>query len=277
MNISLLDDLHLEFEPIELPGGETLLLAGDICVADFLRPLRTDAEARNHQRVCKQFFFEECDKYERVFYTPGNHEYYHGYYEDCETILRDFLKGTNVTLLQSQDAVLRPGLRVFGATMWTDLRNDDWFVKKAVDNYMSDFHVIERYPDLAALNGPYGSRKRRMTPLDTVGFHRAAMARLTDALHQHADDQFIVMSHHAPSMESSHPVWGKGENLTNYAYITELSEFILNHKQITHWVHGHVHDSMDYPIGDCRVMCNPRGYAGYQVNETFEPAFTFTV
>ena len=27
------------------------------------------------------------------------------------------------------------------------------------------------------------------------------------------------------------------------------------------WLHGHVHDSFDYRVGRCRVICNPRGYA----------------
>ena len=26
------------------------------------------------------------------------------------------------------------------------------------------------------------------------------------------------------------------------------------------WIHGHVHESYDYDIGNCRVVCNPRGY-----------------
>ena len=31
MKIELASDLHLEFGPLELPGGEVLILAGDIC------------------------------------------------------------------------------------------------------------------------------------------------------------------------------------------------------------------------------------------------------
>ena len=27
------------------------------------------------------------------------------------------------------------------------------------------------------------------------------------------------------------------------------------------WVHGHMHESFDYPMGKCRVVCKPRGYA----------------
>jgi len=26
------------------------------------------------------------------------------------------------------------------------------------------------------------------------------------------------------------------------------------------WLHGHVHDSFDYQVGQCRVVANPAGY-----------------
>jgi hypothetical protein len=48
----------------------------------------------------------------------------------------------------------------------------------------------------------------------------------------------------------------------NGGYHSELSEFILDHPQITLWTHGHMHDPFDYNIGTTRVVCNPRGYKG---------------
>ena len=29
------------------------------------------------------------------------------------------------------------------------------------------------------------------------------------------------------------------------------------------WIHGHMHNRSDYMIGDTRIVCNPRGYAGH--------------
>ena len=37
------------------------------------------------------------------------------------------------------------------------------------------------------------------------------------------------------------------------------------------WVHGHTHDSADYTIGATRVLCNPRGYSGVELNPRFDP------
>jgi hypothetical protein len=37
------------------------------------------------------------------------------------------------------------------------------------------------------------------------------------------------------------------------------------------WIHGHTHESCDYQIGRTRVVCNPYGYAGHEVNRAFDP------
>ena len=50
----------------------------------------------------------------------------------------------------------------------------------------------------------------------------------------------------------------------NGAYSSDLSEFILDHPQIQAWVHGHTHYNFDYMIGSTRILCNPRGYVGYE-------------
>ena len=37
------------------------------------------------------------------------------------------------------------------------------------------------------------------------------------------------------------------------------------------WLHGHVHCAHDYQVGDCRVVCNPLGYASKGEQVAFEP------
>ena len=46
-------------------------------------------------------------------------------------------------------------------------------------------------------------------------------------------------------------------------YSSDLSEIILDHPEIKLWTHGHTHDPFDYMIGTTRIVCNPRGYAGW--------------
>ena len=47
-----------------------------------------------------------------------------------------------------------------------------------------------------------------------------------------------------------------------------MDNFIRQY-QIDLWIHGHIHDAADYRLYDTRIVCNPRGYTGYQVVEGF--------
>jgi len=63
MKITVVNDLHLEFdrEPVlKLTGGDILLLPGDVLVAAYLKPGRTDKDARKMRRIAEPFFAEEC-------------------------------------------------------------------------------------------------------------------------------------------------------------------------------------------------------------------------
>lgn len=50
------------------------------------------------------------------------------------------------------------------------------------------------------------------------------------------------------------------------------------------WVHGHIHDSMDYRLGKARVVCNPLGYplsdsdgAWFRENPMYDPNLVIEV
>ena len=273
--IQLLSDLHLEFGGLELSGGDVLLLAGDITVADYLRPERTDKDARNLKKVCDQFFFEECDKYKKVFYIAGNHEHYSGVYEDTHDILRQYLNGTNVTYLQNEVAEIDDNTVVFGATLWTDYSNGNPLFMNAANHGMNDFHIIQKkYTSTRGIYQHY-SALGRLRVDDVIEEHKNSLKILREQLIQH-DKNFIVMTHHCPTFKSSHPKHGINNPL-NYAYCSNLDGLFFEYPRIKHWVHGHTHDSHDYPVGDARVICNPRGYAPQDLNRDFNPTFTFEV
>jgi calcineurin-like phosphoesterase family protein len=65
----------------------------------------------------------------------------------------------------------------------------------------------------------------------------------------------VVVTHHGPSARSIHPRY-LGEPV-NAAFVSELDGLV---EKADLWLHGHVHDSFDYMVGDCRVVANPRGY-----------------
>lgn len=266
MKINILNDIHLEFDAvptIDLIGDDILLLAGDICVADYLRPNRTDKLARKHVNVVKAFFHEQCAKYQKVYYIMGNHEHYNGVFDNTADILREFLKDTNVVLLDNEFVDLDDTWRLFGGTLWTDYHDQDWFAMQIAKTRMSDHTIINKIKPVA---NPYGEVLGRFLPVDAYAEHNKTLEVLENNIQNRPT---IVMTHHAPTYQSVHPRF-IGDML-NYAYASDLSGFILNNPNIKYWMHGHMHDNWNYEVGDCRVICNPRGYNDYEVNEGFDP------
>jgi predicted phosphodiesterase len=273
---TLLSDLHLEFNGLTLPGGDTLLLAGDVCVASALRPTATNASSRKHKKKVDAFVHGECSKYRRVFYIAGNHEHYQGIYDDTHDILREYLKDSNVQFLHNETADLEDGVMLWAGTYWTDFNKDDWFAKDAARRGMNDFYVIHRRENPINLGGPYRVGPPKLHPSDLVEENTRAQESLSAALVANPDKKFVVMTHHCPSMLSSHPRF-QGDML-NYAYCnTKIDNWIADQHQIKVWVHGHTHDSYDYMVDGCRVLCNPRGYSPGAENEEFNPLLTFSI
>ena len=58
------------------------------------------------------------------------------------------------------------------------------------------------------------------------------------------------------------------------AFVSDLSALIEAHRPAL-WVHGHVHNSSDYRIGDTRIVCNPHGYGNE--NPDFDGALVVEV
>jgi hypothetical protein len=50
----------------------------------------------------------------------------------------------------------------------------------------------------------------------------------------------------------------------NGGYSSDLDSFIAQRDKIKLWTHGHTHEVFDYTIGECRIVCNPRGYIGHE-------------
>jgi Icc-related predicted phosphoesterase len=270
MKINLVSDLHLEFGYQEMEGGDVLILAGDIC------EYRTLSKQFHSTKVLPyapsrlnayDFFYHECAKYKQVFYVLGNHEFYHHRfdktYNDLKAILPD-----NVTVLEN-NVVEYEGVVFMGATLWTDLNKGDPITVHAVKSMMNDYRAIQNhYPD----KGLY----HKLTPEDTAKAHRYTKQYFKLMLEQHRDKPHVVITHMAPSFASVNAKY-KGDTVMNGAYASDLSEFILDNENIRVWVHGHMHDPVDYMIGETRVLSNPRGYIGHEDTSEFNPDLTFDI
>ena len=244
MKIALASDIHLEFGEISLENdknADVLILSGDICVASKFR----DKDRK---------FFRQCsERFPKVIYIMGNHEHYNGNFVLSENLLREELEDfENIHLLEKQSIDIGDYTFV-GATIWTDMNKNDPNTLWHVNRVMNDFRIIA-HPD-----GFY----ERLTPEIVQEVHIDTMEYIQSVVDANPNGKFVVVGHHAPSKQSIKPRY-KGDHLTNGAYSSDLSEFILDRPQIKVWTHGHTHEVFDYMIGTTRVLCNPRGYIYYE-------------
>lgn len=270
MKIALASDLHLEFATISLENTENadvLILSGDICVEKDL--LERDVyEIRFDDKSSRiHFFFEECcARFPAVIYIAGNHEHYHGDFADTVGNLRSRLGYLpNLHILEKQ--VVKIGDTTFiGGTLWTDMNKEDPNTLFRIRSYMNDYRIISNSNTPVSFKdteGKFHTRTGAFLPEDSVVEHKAMLKYIAEVVDGNTDDKFVVVGHHAPSKVSTKPKYQK-DVLVNGAYSSDLSEFILDRPQIKLWTHGHTHDNFDYMIGSTRIVCNPRGYEGYE-------------
>lgn len=289
MRVSVISDLHLEFADLTLPGGDVLILSGDVMESKNLKPeLYKNPEeveklgnlshiilegGRDDRRVDRfyRFMKEECSKYREVIYVSGNHEYYGNLFNRVDEQIRAGIPD-NVKFLQNESHII-DGVLFLGATLWTDMNGSDDMTMFHLKHCMNDFRVI-KYRNEA-------DDYHRFSPEIAYRHHKDTMAFFEIALQNNRERAHplpvVVVTHHAPSKLSIKPRYAD-DHLMNGGYSSDLSEFILDHPEIRVWTHGHTHDTFDYMIGSTRILCNPRGYKGYeQQAEEFDPTIGFDI
>jgi predicted phosphodiesterase len=270
MRVALASDLHLEFGDIILKNdsnADVLILSGDIMLAQDLHD-HPEPQTPYSPEVLKilgrrqalaqayRDFLKRCSfQFPHVVYVAGNHEFYHGKWSSSLNDLRnECAKFPNVYFLENDCKVINDVLFV-GGTVWTDCNKGDPLTLHALQDLMNDFRMIR--------NDDKGYTKLR--PAHTVARHVRTIDYFKHVLRENKDKKTVVVGHHAPSHLSIHDTY-KNDTLMNGAYFSDLSEFILDNTQIALWTHGHMHMPFDYKIGDTRVVCNPRGYHGYDAS-----------
>ena len=252
MKLALKSDLHLEFDKKILytppfVGEDILILAGDIQVG-----------------LTKDEWFAELLKTRDVIYICGNHEFYNNDFYDIYNKLPIWAVRVNelatwkgythkLYTLQNQTLDLN-GVKFIGCTLWTDFNKNDNLVKYIGEKNMSDYRVVS--------NG-----KRRLNADDVYSEHQASVKFLENELNAQTNLKKIVITHHLPSYNSVASLYrNPRDQQFNYLYYSDLDHLA---EKADYWFHGHTHNSFDYNVSNCRVICNPRGYAGYDTNKHF--------
>jgi Icc-related predicted phosphoesterase len=177
-------------------------------------------------------------RYRHVVYVAGNHDYYHSSLPEVEAIRRD-LNLAGVYWLEDEAAEVA-GIRFVGCTLWFG-----WH-RAELECELSDFQVIAGFRD-------WVHEKNR---------------RSLEFLKREVTPDSVVVTHHLPTLRSITPRYR--DSALNCFFVCPEAEEVLRSRQPRLWIHGHTHDSLDYLLGRTRVLCNPLGYVGVEVNPLFQ-------
>ena len=234
----VLSDLHFEFhddgarafvESLDNRNVDVLIVAGDLTT-------------QRHIRAALRML---CDRFRRVVYVLGNHEFYHSSLrETYESVLAADIEMNNLAILDC-DAVTIDDVRFVGCPLW--FRRSD-----ADPSGMNDFRLIR----------------------DFESWVYEENARCIDYLERTVRPGDVVVTHYLPSQRSVAPRY-IGSPLNPF-FVCDVGPLIFE-QQPALWVHGHTHDSCDYRIGATRVVCNPFGYKDHEENPRFYAGLTVEI
>jgi DNA repair exonuclease SbcCD nuclease subunit len=261
MKIAITSDIHLEFGdwyPVNPQNADVLLLSGDIMIASDLYG--------THKTESFLSFLVNCKKeYAEVIYIMGNHEHYNGDYAETPKLLREACETRDIHFLD-KESVKIGGVNFIGGTLWTDMNKEDPLTMHDIKSIMNDFRTIRNSNRIVTFKddeGKFRQRASKLEPADVVVDHKAFLEMIRKTIAKNPTERFVIVGHHAPCKRSTKPQYEK-DFVVNGAYSSDLSDFILDHPQIKVWTHGHTHHVFEYTIGETQIVCNPRGYVGYE-------------
>lgn len=233
MRLRVFSDLHLEFGAYEPPplACDAVILAGDI-----------------HQGTAGLQWARRHFPHETIVYVPGNHEYYGHDWNELAGDLRQAAARMDIHLLDRASMTLA-GVRFLGCTLWTDF---DLFGAEQREAAMAACaRTLHDYRHIR-------SGGRCIAPAQTRDRHLRDRAWLEGELARAAAGAWratVVVTHMVPSDRSTAERYRSQALSAGFA--SHLDALV---EGADLWIHGHTHDSYDYALGKCRVICNPRGY-----------------
>jgi Icc-related predicted phosphoesterase len=258
MKMLVYSDLHLDhgpFNPILENGirvdeqADLVVLAGDI--NNGISGIKWGREA-----------FPD----KPILYVMGNHEFYGGHWDRTLERARELATEFDVHLLEN-DSLKVGEVTFLGATLWTDFRlfgEDRFAAFSEARERMNDYRQIK----ISRSAEMYWVKSKNLIPDLTSRRHRRSLEWMDSQLDGADPAKTVIISHHAPHLKSIPQEYK--EDILSCCYASDLSRYMGKAKL---WIHGHVHESVDYHLNGTRVISNPRGYrlrTGKVQNPRFE-------
>ena len=259
MKLRTYNDLHLDhyssvgklWYPPELPDDKDtiLILAGDLWIGTRF------IEYAGHSWISNV-----APRFKQVLIVLGNHDYWpcnqdltilRGA-EKCNSMLQDFdIQNVKVLDCDTYQDPDHPDILFVGATLWTDMKKSDPLTMHNMSQFMA-------YDGKIAYETGEGGAWSRFTSekwIRTHNRHRDYIKLITE---QNPDKKIVVITHHLPLETLGDPRYIG--NCDNYYYYSDLSNIILDNKNIMLWLYGHSHFQKDTMMVHCRFINNAVGY-----------------
>jgi len=278
MRVAVLSDLHIDIDRNAWPNPPAIDADALVVIGDVANPMTSALPW-----VAKMF----SNVQEKV-YVPGNHDFYCGaerstHYQEQMTRGRSMAADLGITILQNNVVEIDGGVRFVGATMWSDFsflprgmtvrdamsQSQRGWYEGGWRNYDRDYHNDFRE---IRFGGP-GS-KNRFTPSQMLALHRESKEFFERTLATPFHGDTVAITHMGPAESVT-----EGSHAWLYGW-SDLQHTMHGKMAPRYWLHGHVHKSLNYVIGDTRVICNPRGYpgpGGTRENPDFDQTLTIEV
>lgn len=238
MKIQYASDLHLEFpenkeflkrNPL-LPGGDILLLAGDIVPFAIM-----DKHA--------DFFNYISDTFKTTYWIPGNHEYYNSDISERSGFLKEAIRSN--LFLVNNCSVKYESINFIFSTLWSKISPGNQF---EIRQKLSDFHII-KYD------------RKGLTPDHYNFLHEECSSFLKEEISKPGTAKRVIVTHHVPTL-MNYPEKYKGDCL-NEAFAVELYDDVLR-SNADFWIFGHHHcETPDFQIESTTLTTNQLGYVKY--------------
>ncbi len=253
--IQVISDLHLEFHsafPKFKPNAKYLFLAGDICTFDV-----------SQQKKITNFLSYCSLNWQKVFYVPGNHEYYQSSVlihkknsmEEIDEMMKQICNiFPNVYLLNNSYEEIEPGINVYGTTFWTSRYGYPYYVK--IEEKLNDYNMIATKTDKINFNT---SLKEKY--IDNLSDKQLEHMR-TYLKDIKTDEKTIIMTHFPPIRDNvtSPRHSNSSPEMKNYFSWNDIYTTFENKENIIGWISGHTHWSYDIKKDNIRFISNQTGY-----------------
>lgn len=252
MKIQYCSDIHLEYthnrefiksNPI-LPIGDVLILAGDIVTFAILDE-------------ASEFLDLISNSFEKVFWIPGNHEYYGSDINDRSNSFCEAIR-SNVFLVNNYEEKIQNVNFIF-STLWSKIDEENHSI---IEKTLFDFKDISDGKSL--LSADTFNRK-----------HEECLKFIRESLHKNNNEKNVVVSHHIPTFFKYPENFIRSK--VNQGFATELYDLIYD-SNIEYWIYGHHHSNIpEFEINKTKLITNQLGYVQFKKNKTYRSDAIFTI